>query len=66
MACLNQVDAMATKLRPWGWDTIQHDYGWQVCGSTFHVHDIANSTNGSGCIHVDQYGRLHVKQTETQ
>jgi hypothetical protein len=53
-----QVQAMATRLRPFGWDTIQHDYGWQVCGSTYHVHDLPNGSAGSGCIHVDQYGRL--------
>ena len=56
---LQQVDVMATRLRPHGWDTVQHDYGWQVCGSTYHVHDLSNSTNGSGCVHVDQYGRLY-------
>ena len=50
---------MATRLRPFGWDTVLHDYGWQVCGSTYHVHDLSNSTPGSGCVHVDQYGRLY-------
>ena len=29
-----------------------------MCGSTYHVHDLSNGTLGSGCIHVDQYGRL--------
>ena len=53
-----QVEAMATQLRPHGWTTVLHDYGWQVCGDTYHVHKVSNSTPGSGCIHVDQYGRL--------
>ena len=51
----NQVEVMSTRLRSHGWDTIQHDYGWQVCGSTYHVHELSNSTPGSGCIHVDPY-----------
>lgn len=29
-----------------------------MCGSTYHVHDLPNGTLGSGCIHVDGYGRL--------
>ena len=37
-----QVEVMSTRLRVHGWDTILHDYGWQVCGSTFHVHDLSN------------------------
>ena len=53
-----QVEVMATRLRPHGWNSILHDYGWQVCGSTYHVHDLSNGTAGSGCVHVDQYGRL--------
>jgi hypothetical protein len=46
-----QVEAMADKLRPHGWTHILHDYGWQVCGTTYAVHE--------GCIHVDPYGRLY-------
>ena len=57
-ALFAQVEAMATRLRSHGWDSILHDYGWQVCGSTYHVHDLPNGTLGSGCIHVDEYGRL--------
>lgn len=46
-----QVDAMAEKLRPHGWTHILHDYGWQVCGTTYNITE--------GCIRVDQYGRLY-------
>eukprot|EP00039_Didymoeca_costata_P005966 m.86243 g.86243 ORF g.86243 m.86243 type:complete len:494 (-) comp13049_c0_seq1:13-1494(-) len=46
----NQVNTMATVLRPHGWTHILHDYGWQVCGDT------NNPT--MGCIHIDNYGRL--------
>jgi alpha-galactosidase len=46
-----QVEAMADKLRPHGWTHILHDYGWQVCGTTYAVKE--------GCIHVDPYGRLY-------
>ena len=49
---------MATRLRPHGWDTVLHDYGWQVCGGTYDLHPLSNGSLGSGCVHVDQYGRL--------
>ena len=32
-----QVEAMATTLRPHGWTHVLHDYGWQVCGTTYAV-----------------------------
>jgi len=53
-----QVGVMATRLRPHGWDTVLHDYGWQVCGGTYDLHPLSNGSLGSGCVHVDQYGRL--------
>ena len=46
-----QVEAMATTLRPHGWTHVLHDYGWQVCGTTYAVHE--------GCIRVDANGRLY-------
>ena len=41
-----QVDTMSTKLRPYGWTHILHDYGW------------ANNDAG-GNVFVDRYGRLY-------
>ena len=41
-----QVEAMSTKLRPYGWTHILHDYGW------------ANNDAG-GDVFVDRYGRLY-------
>ena len=52
------MGVMATRLRPHGWDTVLHDYGWQVCGGTYDLHPLSNGSLGSGCVHVDQYGRL--------
>lgn len=49
-ALFEQVEAMAKILRPHGFTHILHDYGWQVCGDTYHIQ--------MGCVHVDQYGRL--------
>lgn len=46
-----QVEAMATTLRPHGWTHVLHDYGWQVCGTTYAVQE--------GCIRVDRNGRLY-------
>jgi alpha-galactosidase len=46
-----QVEAMATTLRPHGWTHVLHDYGWQVCGTTYAVKE--------GCIRVDANGRLY-------
>lgn len=48
---------MATKLRPHGWTHVLHDYGWQVCGSTYNLTPISTPTK-LGCYHLDQYGRL--------
>ena len=46
-----QVNAMSTTMRPHGWTHVMHDYGWQVCGSTYALE--------LGCIHVDKYGRQY-------
>ena len=46
-----QVEAMASTLRPHGWTHILHDYGWQVCGTTYAVKE--------GCIRVDANGRIY-------
>ncbi len=48
---LDQAQAMATHLLPFGWNLVLHDYGWQVCGSTAHPE--------MGCIRVDANGRLY-------
>ena len=48
---LAQVNAMSETMRPHGWTHVMHDYGWQVCGSTYAIE--------AGCIHVDAYGRQY-------
>jgi alpha-galactosidase len=47
----SQALAMSTQLKPFGWNLILHDYGWQVCGSTFDPQ--------MGCVRVDPNGRLY-------
>ena len=46
-----QVEAMADTLRPHGFTHVLHDYGWQVCGTTYAIQN--------GCIHVDPNGRIY-------
>ena len=46
----SQALAMSSQLKPFGWNLILHDYGWQECGSTFKPEN--------GCIRVDPNGRL--------
>jgi len=52
-----QVEAMATRMRPHGWTHVMNDYGWQVCGSTFNISPMSTPTQ-VGCYHVDEFGRL--------
>lgn len=47
-----QAEAMATKLRPYGWTHVLHDEGWSFCGTS-------NAPLNAGCIHVDEYGRQY-------
>ena len=47
----DQVEAMAMHLRAHGWTHILHDYGWQVCGTTFNLQQ--------GCVRVDTNGRIY-------
>jgi hypothetical protein len=32
-----QVEVMSTQLRSHGWDTVLHDYGWQVCVELYPI-----------------------------
>ena len=54
---------MATRLRPHGWTHILHDYGWQLCGTTYNVQPVAGPTTNEstpypGCLFIDGFGRL--------
>jgi alpha-galactosidase len=47
----SQALAMSSQLKPFGFDLILHDYGWQVCGPTERPQ--------MGCIRVDKNGLLY-------
>mmetsp|Transcript_128507 Transcript_128507/g.240440 ORF Transcript_128507/g.240440 Transcript_128507/m.240440 type:complete len:527 (+) Transcript_128507:100-1680(+) len=56
-ALLHEAEFMANRLRQHGWTLVLHDYGWQVCGTTYNITPISTPTK-LGCYHLDQYGRL--------
>lgn len=56
-ALLRETEFMSKRLREHGWTHVLHDYGWQVCGSTYNLTPISKPGK-LGCYHTDQYGRL--------